>query len=423
MNPIQSKSLPALAAALAAAVLTTIPARGAPWTPADLPGQAALWLDASTATSNAGTVSISNAGSGGGTISGPASLVANGIGNLQAVQFNGTNQYVTGNYTNTGTTLSAFFVGKSLNSTQNSYAGMMSVRANASANDWDNAGSACLFTQYLTTANSITTFRNSDVLSGTNGTLTTAFLADTIFNGTTDLLYLNGSPAAGVASSGSFNAGKVVLGSRWTASAPSHWWKGNFGEAIICNANLSIEDRQKLEGYLAWKWGLQASLPSDHPYKSAAPESSGSSYDTWANGTFTPALTAKLPTDNQDGDSLNNLQEFAFGTQPTVSTGEIVYSGGALTTPGAPKIVAAAGTYSMVFGRRADYVAAGLTYTVQFSAGLDAWVDNNDGTNPPVQVATDGTINAMSVPYVDFIDTPSGSRKPTFSRVKVVQAP
>ena len=146
-------------------------------------------------------------------------------------------------------------------------------------------------------------------------------------------------------------------------------------------------------------------------------------YDTWANGTYSPALTAKLPTDNQDGDSLNNLQEFAFGTQPTVSTGEIVYSGGTLTTPGAPKIVAAAGTYSMVFGRRADYVAAGLTYTVQFSAGLDAWVDNDDGTNPPVQVATDGTINAMSVPFVDFITTPSGTQKPTFSRVKVVQAP
>ena len=114
---------------------------------------------------------------------------------------------------------------------------------------------------------------------------------------------------------------------------------------------------------------------------------------------------------------------FTFGTQPTVSTAEIVYSGGTLTTPGAPKIVPAAGTYSMVLGRRADYVAAGLTYTVQFSAGLDVWVDNDDGTNPPVQVATDGTINAMSVPFVDFIETPSGSQKPTFSRVKVVQAP
>ena len=144
-----------------------------------------------------------------------------------------------------------------------------------------------------------------------------------------------------------------------------------------------------------------------------------STYDTWANGTFVPPLTAKLPGDNQDGDSLTNLQEYAFGTQPTGSTGEIVYSGGTLTTPGAPKLVAASGTYSMVFGRRADYVAAGLTYTVQFSADLITWVDNNDGTNPPVQVATDGTINVMSVPFVNSIDTPSGSPKPTFARVKV----
>jgi hypothetical protein len=34
---------------------------------------------------------------------------------------------------------------------------------------------------------------------------------------------------------------------------------------------LSTTDRQKLEGYLAHKWGLAANLPADHPYKSAAP--------------------------------------------------------------------------------------------------------------------------------------------------------
>ena len=28
-------------------------------------------------------------------------------------------------------------------------------------------------------------------------------------------------------------------------------------------------DRQKVEGYLAWKWGLQASLDASHPYKDA----------------------------------------------------------------------------------------------------------------------------------------------------------
>jgi hypothetical protein len=144
---------------------------------------------------------------------------------------------------------------------------------------------------------------------------------------------------------------------------------------------------------------------------------SGSPYSTWANG-FLPADVSN-PALNFDGDTLTNLQEFAFGTNPTVSSSAEIVVSGASVTPGTPKIVEAGGTYSIVFGRRADYVAAGLTYTVQFSAGLDTWVDNNDGTNPPVQVATDGTINAMSVPFVDFITTPSGTQKPTFARVKV----
>jgi len=32
-----------------------------------------------------------------------------------------------------------------------------------------------------------------------------------------------------------------------------------------------ISDIEKAEGYLAWKWGLVSSLPSDHPYKNSAP--------------------------------------------------------------------------------------------------------------------------------------------------------
>jgi len=43
-------------------------------------------------------------------------------------------------------------------------------------------------------------------------------------------------------------------------------------EVVGCNTKLSTADRQKLEGYLAWKWGLTANLPSDHPYKFAPPQ-------------------------------------------------------------------------------------------------------------------------------------------------------
>lgn len=49
----------------------------------------------------------------------------------------------------------------------------------------------------------------------------------------------------------------------------------SIGEFIIVNGNISTVDRQKLEGYLAHKWGLAASLPVDHPYKEAAPGGSG----------------------------------------------------------------------------------------------------------------------------------------------------
>ena len=34
---------------------------------------------------------------------------------------------------------------------------------------------------------------------------------------------------------------------------------------------LNIDDVIKAEGYLAHKWGLESSLPSDHVYKNSAP--------------------------------------------------------------------------------------------------------------------------------------------------------
>lgn len=46
---------------------------------------------------------------------------------------------------------------------------------------------------------------------------------------------------------------------------------GLMGEIVITNGILSLEDRERMEGYLAWKWGTQASLPGDHTYKLSAP--------------------------------------------------------------------------------------------------------------------------------------------------------
>lgn len=51
-------------------------------------------------------------------------------------------------------------------------------------------------------------------------------------------------------------------------------YPGQIGEVLIMVDPIGASDRQKLEGYLAHKWqgaGASNSLPSGHPFKSAAP--------------------------------------------------------------------------------------------------------------------------------------------------------
>jgi len=56
-------------------------------------------------------------------------------------------------------------------------------------------------------------------------------------------------------------------------SSPSYAFSGDIAEIIVCSEQLDTTTRQQVEGYLAHKWGLQANLPADHPYKNEAPTS------------------------------------------------------------------------------------------------------------------------------------------------------
>jgi hypothetical protein len=44
-----------------------------------------------------------------------------------------------------------------------------------------------------------------------------------------------------------------------------------YAECLVFNSGFSAANRQQMEGYMAWKWGLRVLLPSDHPYKNAPP--------------------------------------------------------------------------------------------------------------------------------------------------------
>jgi len=47
---------------------------------------------------------------------------------------------------------------------------------------------------------------------------------------------------------------------------------GYFCEAMYFQRALSNIERQQVEGYLAWKWGIQAQLPASHPFRNAPPQ-------------------------------------------------------------------------------------------------------------------------------------------------------
>lgn len=85
---------------------------------------------------------------------------------------------------------------------------------------------------------------------------------------TSGSIFLNGS-GTNVAST-PFAGLSLNTPLRWAISGGA--FKGYIGEVITYPSVLVLASRQKVEGYLAWKWGIQGSLPVGHPYKNAPPE-------------------------------------------------------------------------------------------------------------------------------------------------------
>lgn len=52
-----------------------------------------------------------------------------------------------------------------------------------------------------------------------------------------------------------------------SATSPANFWNGQIADVMILSAVLQTPLRQQVEGYFAWKYGLQTSLPASHPYR------------------------------------------------------------------------------------------------------------------------------------------------------------
>ena len=81
-------------------------------------------------------------------------------------------------------------------------------------------------------------------------------------------LYFNGNVNRATLSNTTFATGTFT---DFIGSTALNMNQFNINEYLIYDANITSAQRQKAEGYLAWKWGLQSALPSNHLYKTAAP--------------------------------------------------------------------------------------------------------------------------------------------------------
>jgi hypothetical protein len=79
-------------------------------------------------------------------------------------------------------------------------------------------------------------------------------------------LYVNGTQTNNNVSRGPLSLNNLLT---WSISAGA--FRGFIGEIITYPSGLNDVDRQRIEGYLAWKWGLQENLPDNQPYKNAPP--------------------------------------------------------------------------------------------------------------------------------------------------------
>lgn len=246
------------------------------WTPADLDG--ALWLDATVTasiTASAGRVSAvedlspSNNDLVQATSGKQPLLSVGALNGLDALAFSGTRGDVlaqaSANVLSGKGRFTAFAVAQ--------VAGYSTIQS-ILMQDTETTR-ICQFIR-INTAGKVEMFQffysgNFSAASPDSVELNKPFLATTIWDNEGLKAGLNGvmSAAATPGDNGRTGTAPLTVGaSSRTSSAPL---TGYIGEVILVPYQLTSEDRQRVEGYLAWKWGLVDKLPASHRYKVAPP--------------------------------------------------------------------------------------------------------------------------------------------------------
>jgi hypothetical protein len=237
------------------------------FSPPAIPG-CVLWLDATdsnTFTLSAGNVTAWRDKSGNGangTANTPIVYNANGLGTgYPALTFTGT-QWVSGAVSVTVNTMTIFNV-FSMNSTSPFAARVLSLAA-TETNDFNNNSYVGILRQSST---NMGPYRNGTYTQAVTP-YSTRLMNTTYFDGTNQYTATNAGTVTSNASSGAFAISAYRVANSTSSTDPNGPLNGFVGEVIVYDRMLTTAQRQAVEGYLAFRWGL--TLPSTHPFKSPA---------------------------------------------------------------------------------------------------------------------------------------------------------
>ena len=264
------------------------------WTPALI--STALWLDAadaSTITTVSGAVSQWNDKSGGGINFAQSSSTlrpatgSESLNSKNVITFDGTNDNMNaGNALNnawTGSAFNIFFAAK--NNNVDSSNGSILAKTSSSPLDLRQFASSIrtnrsqLVTLYTTGTTDFTAVNGSTNITNSQWVICSQAYTNTgsgSANTTTRVaMTVNGAVETPVVSNFAGNLGTIQSASGLLSigasvadgTQNSGNLNGAIAELVVTSSVLSTLNRQKLEGYLAHKWGLTANLPADHPYK------------------------------------------------------------------------------------------------------------------------------------------------------------
>ena len=178
---------------------------------------------------------------------------------------NGADTQVLSNSSIPLTTTYSIFAVAAQNASHPSYTGYNYIlTANTTVNQYLNFGTTSEYFATFTGYTSPSTAFNDTSANSPNTKVLTQTLLNVTNDNTTLRPYLNGT--AMTTKTGTTNSVTgVVVGDAATLTYSGQNWNGKISEIIIYNSVLGITQRQTVEAYLAQKWGLTGSLPTDHP--------------------------------------------------------------------------------------------------------------------------------------------------------------